>query len=212
MTPWLCVATLRCRGLASRALTRGMSRPRQECRSTTDQNDGRWAGANLRTDGIGLCQCTSFDSASGRALLGAASPARSCMGYAIVEHIRGVLQTFACLRSYFSLPALDSRIETLLVRPSGRFWPIVRTHARRLANSWAPSYAAFDKAVRLLVKSSPTSAATCWALPCIGVLSCCLLLSAWWRTGALRPIAIGRRASRADAKTISVWLIDRSAG
>jgi transposase len=109
----------------------------------------------------------SFDSHRARALLGARAQLVG-MTTRLSNHIRGVLKTFGMLPGTMRGMRFDRRVETMLAdRPD--IAPIVGP----MLNAWRQlreQIASFDKAVRLLIKQSPTCRLL-MGVPGIGALS-----------------------------------------
>ena len=151
-------------------------------------------------DGIGLCMSSRSTSHRARALLGARAQLVG-MTTRLSNHIRGVLKTFGLLPGAMRGLPFDRRVEALLADRDD-VAPIVRP----MLAAWRQlreQIAAFDKAVRVLAKSSPTCRHL-MSVPGIGVAVRARLCQHGRGSGALRPITIRRRAPRADAEAISV--------
>jgi transposase len=153
MTPWL-VHELRGRELdivcldarhASAALKMQMNK--------TDQNDAEGLAQIMRTGWYRPVHVKSLNAHRARALLGARA---QLVGITtrLSNHIRGVLKTFGMLPGAIRGLPFDRRVEELLV---GRddLAPVVRP----MLAAWRQlreQITAFEKAVRALVKASPT--------------------------------------------------------
>src|ERR1700749_561459 len=152
MTPWL-VHELRGRGLnvvcldarhASAALKMQMNK--------TDQNDAEGLAQIMRTGWYRSVHVKSFDSHRARALLGARAQLVG-MTTRLSNHIRGALKTFGMLPGAGRGLSFDRRVESLLA-DRDEVAPIVRP----MLAAWRQlrqQTGAFDKAVRLMGKSSP---------------------------------------------------------
>jgi transposase len=167
MTPWL-VHELRSRGLAVTCLDARHARAALKMQiNKTDQNDAEGLAQIMRTGWYRSVHVKSFASHRARALLGARAQLVG-MATRLSNHIRGVLKTFGMLPGAMRGLPFDRRIETLLAdRPDVApiVWPMLAAW-RQLRQQ----IAAFDKAVRVLVKSSPTCRHLL-GVPGIGVLS-----------------------------------------
>jgi transposase len=167
MTPWL-VHELRGRGLDVTCLDARHARAALKMQiNKTDQNDAEGLAQIMRTGWYRSVHVKSFESHRARALLGARAQLVG-MTTRLSNHIRGVLKTFGLLPGAMRGLPFDRRVETLLadraevapiVRPMLEAWRQLREHV-----------AAFDKAVRVLVKSS-TTCRHLMSVPGIGVLS-----------------------------------------
>jgi transposase len=133
----------------------------------TDQNDAEGLAQIMRTGWYRSVHVKSFDSHRARGLLGARAQLVG-MTTRLSNHIRGVLKTFGMLPGAGRGLPFDRRVEILLadqvevapiVRPMLAAWRQLRQQT-----------AAFDKAVRVLVKSSPICRHL-MSVPGIGVLS-----------------------------------------
>jgi len=133
----------------------------------TDQNDAEGLAQIMRTGWYRSVHVKSFDSHRARALLGARAQLVG-MTTRLSNHIRGVLKTFGMLPGAGRNLAFDRRVETLLA-DRAEVAPIVQP----MLAAWRQlrqQTATFDKAVRVLVKSSPTCRHL-MGVPGIGVLS-----------------------------------------
>jgi transposase len=167
MTPWL-VHELRGRGLDVTCLDARHARAALKMQiNKTDQNDAEGLAQIMRTGWYRSVHVKSFDSHRARALLGARAQLVG-MTTRLSNHIRGVLKIFGMLPGMMRGLPFDRRVETLLadradvapiVRPMLAAWQQLRLQIM-----------AFDKAVRMLVKSSPTCRHL-MGVPGIGVLS-----------------------------------------
>lgn len=167
MTPWL-VHELRGRGLnivcldarhASAALKMQMNK--------TDQNDAEGLAQIMRTGWYRPVHVKSLDAHRARALLGARAQLVG-MTTRLSNHIRGVLKTFGLLPGAMRGVPFDRRVEVLLAEHED-LAPIVQP----MLVAWRQlreQIAVFDKAVRALVKSSPTCRLL-MSVPGIGVVS-----------------------------------------
>jgi transposase len=132
-----------------------------------DQNDAEGLAQIMRTGWYRSVHVKSFDSHRARALLGARAQLVG-MTTRLSNHIRGVLKTFGMLPGAIRGLPFDRRVETLLADRDD-VAPIVRP----MLAAWRQlrrQIAAFDKAVRTLVKSSP-ACRLLMSVPGIGVLS-----------------------------------------
>jgi transposase len=167
MTPWL-VHELRGRGLAVTCLDARHARAALKMQiNKTDQNDAEGLAQIMRTGWYRSVHVKSFDSHRARALLGARAQLVG-MTTRLSNHIRGVLKIFGMLPGAGRGLPFDRRVETLLA-DRAEVAPIVRP----MLAAWRQlrqQTAAFDKAVHMLVKSSPTCRHL-MGVPGIGVLS-----------------------------------------
>ena len=167
MTPWL-VHELRGRRLDVTCLDARHARAALKMQiNKTDQNDAEGLAQIMRTGWYRPVHVKSFDSHRARALLGARGQLVG-MTTRLSNHIRGVLKTFGLLPGPMRGAPFDRRVEALL---TGRddVAPIVRP----MLAAWRQlrqQIAAFDKAVRMRVKSSP-ACRHLMGVPGIGVLS-----------------------------------------
>ena len=166
MTPWL-VHELRGRGLTVTCLDARHARAALKMQiNKTDRNDAEGLAQIMRTGWYRSVHVKSFDSHRARALLGARAQLVG-MTTRLSNHIRGVLKTFGMLPGAGRGLPFDRRVEILLA-DRAELAPIVRP----MLTAWRQlrlQTAAFDKAVRLLVKSSPVCRHLMSA-PGIGVL------------------------------------------
>ena len=167
MTPWL-VHELRGRGLDVACLDARHARAALKMQiNKTDQSDAEGLAQIMRTGWYRAVHVKSFDSHRARALLGARAQLVG-MTTRLSNHIRGVLKTFGMLPGTMRGMRFDRRIETILAdRPD--IAPIVGP----MLNAWRQlreQIASFDKAVRLLIKQSPTCRLL-MGVPGIGALS-----------------------------------------
>lgn len=167
MTPWL-VHELRGRGLDVTCLDARHARAALKMQiNKTDQNDAEGLAQIMRMGWYRSVHVKSFDSHRARALLGARAQLVG-MTTRLSNHIRGVLKTFGMLPGPMRGLPFDRRVEILLA-DRAEVAPIVRP----MLAAWRQlreQIAAFDKAVRGLVKSSPTCHHL-MGVPGIGVLS-----------------------------------------
>jgi transposase len=167
MTPWL-VHELRGRGLTVTCLDARHARAALKMQiNKTDQNDAEGLAQIMRTGWYRSVHVKSFDSHRARALLGARAQLVG-MTTRLSNHIRGVLKTFGMLPGAGRGLPFDRRVEILLA-DRVELAPIVRP----MLTAWRQlrlQTAAFDKAVRLLVKASPICRHL-MGVPGIGVLS-----------------------------------------
>src|ERR1700742_4747699 len=166
MTPWL-VHELRGRGLAVTCLDARHARAALKMQiNKTDQNDAEGLAQIMRTGWYRSVHVKSSASHRARALLGARAQLVG-MTTRLSNHIRGVLKTFGMLPGAGRGLPFDRRVESLLA-DRDEVAPIVRP----MLAAWRQlrqQTAAFDKAVRVMVKSSPS--AVTMGVPGIGVLS-----------------------------------------
>ena len=167
MTPWL-VHKLRGRGLTVTCLDARHARAALKMQiNKTDQNDAEGLAQIMRTGWYRSVHVKSFNSHRARALLGARAQLVG-MTTRLSNHIRGVLKTFGMLPGAGRGLPFDRRVEILLA-DRAELAPIVRP----MLTAWRQlrlQTAAFDKAVRLLVKASPICRHL-MGVPGIGVLS-----------------------------------------
>jgi transposase len=167
MTPWL-VHELRGRGLDVTCLDARHARAALKMQlNKTDQNDAEGLAQIMRTGWYRAVHVKSFDSHRARALLGARAQLVG-MTTRLSNHIRGVLKIFGVLPGPMRGVPFDRRVETLLVDR-----PEVASIVLPMLAAWRQlrqQIAAFDKAVRKLVKSNPTCRHL-MGVPGIGVLS-----------------------------------------
>jgi transposase len=167
MTPWL-VHELRGRGLEVTCLDARHARAALKMQiNKTDQNDAEGLAQIMRTGWYRSVHVKSFDSDRARALLGARVQLVG-MTTRLSNHIRGVLKTVGLLPGSMRGVPFDRRVEAMLAdRDDGA--PIIRP----MLVAWRQlrqQVASFDKAVRILVKSSP-ACRHLRGVPGIGVLS-----------------------------------------
>jgi transposase len=167
MTPWL-VHELRGRGFDVACLDARHARAALKMQiNKTDQSDAEGLAQIMRTGWYRAVHVKSFDSHRARALLGARAQLVG-MTTRLSNHIRGVLKTFGMLPGTMRGMRFDRRIETMLAdRPD--IAPIVAP----MLNAWRQlreQISSFDKAVRLLIKQSPTCRLL-MGVPGIGALS-----------------------------------------
>ena len=167
MTPWL-VHELRKRGINVTCLdARHVSAALKMQINKTDQNDAEGLAQIMRTGWYRSVHVKSFEAHRARALLGSRAQLVG-MTTRLSNTIRGMLKTFGLLPGEMRGLPFDRRVEMLLadrddlapiVRPMLAAWRQLRVQV-----------AAFDKAVRALVKSNPTCRRL-MSVPGIGVLS-----------------------------------------
>jgi transposase len=167
MTSWL-VHELRDRGFDVTCLDARHARAALKMQiNKTDQSDAEGLAQIMRTGWYRAVHVKSFDSHRARALLGARAQLVG-MTTRLSNHIRGVLKTFGMLPGTMRGMRFDRRVETMLAdRPD--IAPIVAP----MLNAWRQlreQIASFDKAVRLLIKQSPTCRLL-MGVPGIGALS-----------------------------------------
>ena len=167
MTPWL-VHELRGRGLDVTCLdARHASAALKMQMNKTDQNDAEGLAQIMRTGWYRSVHVKSLDAHRARALLGARAQLVG-MTTRLSNHIRGTLKVFGLLPGAMRGLPFDRRVEELLTDRDD-LAPIVQP----MLVAWRQlreQIAAFDKAVRALVKSSPTCRLL-MSVPGIGVLS-----------------------------------------
>lgn len=167
MTPWL-VHELRQRGLNVTCLdARHASAALKMQMNKTDQNDAEGLAQIMRTGWYRPVHVKSLDAHRARALLGARAQLVG-MTTRLSNHIRGVLKTFGLLPGAMRGLPFDKRVEALLAERD-ELAPIVRP----MLAAWRQlreQIAAFDKAVRVLAKASPTCRLL-RSVPGIGVVS-----------------------------------------
>jgi transposase len=167
MTPWL-VHELRGRGLYVTCLDARHARAALKMQmNKTDQNDAEGLAQIMRTGWYRSVHVKSFDSHRARALLGARVQLVG-MTTRLSNHIRGVLKMFGLLPGAMRGVPFDRRVEALLVDRDD-VAPIIRP----MLVAWRQlrqQIATFDKAVRMLVKSS-SACRHLMGVPGIGVLS-----------------------------------------
>jgi transposase len=173
MTPWL-VHELRGRRLDTVCLDARHARAALKMQlNKTDQNDAEGLAQIMRTGWYRAVHVKSFAAHRARALLGARAQLVG-MRTRLSNHIRGVLKTFGLLPGAMRGLSFDRRVEMLLAdRPDVA--PIVRP----MLVAWRQlreQIAAFDKAVRVLVKASP-ACRLLMSVPGIGVLSALAFVS-----------------------------------
>ena len=167
MTPWL-VHELRRRSLEVVCLDARHARAALKMQiNKTDQNDAEGLAQIMRTGWYRPVHVKSQEAHRARALLGARSQLVG-MTTRLSNHIRGVLKTFGLLPGAVRGLPFDRRIEVLLgdrtdpeliVRPMLTAWRQLREQI-----------AVFDKAIRAIVKQSPTCRLL-MSVPGIGLLS-----------------------------------------
>jgi transposase len=167
MSPWL-VHELRGRGLNVTCLDARHAKAALSMRiNKTDQNDAEGLAQIIRTGWYRSVHVKSLDAHKARALLGARAQLVG-MTTRLSNHIRGVLKTFGMLPGTVRGLPFDRRVEALIADRSD-LAPIVQP----MLVAWRQlrqQIATFDKAVRALVKASPTCRHL-MSVPGIGVLS-----------------------------------------
>ncbi len=167
MTPWL-VHELRGRRLDVVCLDARHARAALRMQlNKNDQNDAEGLAQIMRTGWYRAVYVKSFDALRARALLGARAQLVG-MTTRLSNHIRGVLKTFGLLPGAVRGLPFDRRVEALLVDR-----PDVAAIVRPMLIAWRQlreQISVFDKAVRVLVRQSPTCRLL-MSVPGIGVLS-----------------------------------------
>jgi len=167
MTPWL-VHELRGRGLKVACLDARHARAALKMQlNKTDQNDAEGLAQIVRTGWYRSVHVKSLEAHHARALLGARAQLVG-MTTRLSNHIRGVLKTFGILPGAMRGLPFERRVEALLTDRSD-VAPVVRP----MLAAWRQlreQIATFDKAVRALVKASPTCRLL-MSVPGIGAVS-----------------------------------------
>jgi len=155
MTPWL-VHELRNLGLDVICLDARHARAALKMQiNKTDQNDAEGLAQIVRTGWYRSVHVKSLDSHRARAILGARAQLVG-MRTRLSNHIRGVLKTFGLLPGGMRGLPFDRKVEALLAGRSN-----VALIVRPMLTAWRQlreQITTFDKAVRLLVKSTPPAA------------------------------------------------------
>jgi transposase len=153
MTTWL-VHELRARGLDVVCLDARHARAALKMQlNKTDANDAEGLAQIMRTGWFRAVHVKSFETHRARALLGARAQLVG-MTTRLSNHIRGVLKTFGLLPGAMRGLPFDRRVEALLEER-----PDVAPVVLPMLGAWRQlrvQIAAFDKAVRELVRASPT--------------------------------------------------------
>ena len=153
MTTWL-VHELRSRGLDVVCLDARHARAALKMQlNKTDANDAEGLAQIMRTGWFRSVHVKSFETHRARALLGARAQLVG-MTTRLSNHIRGVLKTFGLLPGAMRGLPFDRRVEALLERR-----PDVTPVVLPMLDAWRQlrvQISAFDKAVREIVKASPT--------------------------------------------------------
>jgi transposase len=153
MTPWL-VHELRGRALNVVCLDARHARAALMMRiNKTDQNDAEGVAQIMRTGWYRSVHVKSYDAHRARARLGERAQLVS-MTTRLSNHIRGVVKIFGLLPGAMRGLPFDRHMEALLADRDDLV-PIIQT----MVIAWRQlreQIAAFDKAVRLLTKASPT--------------------------------------------------------
>lgn len=167
MTPWL-VHELRGRRLDVVCLDARHARAALKMQlNKNDQNDAEGLAQIMRTGWYRAVHVKSFDALRARALLGARAQLVG-MRTRLSNHIRGVLKTFGLLPGAVRGLPFDRRVEALLVDR-----PDLASIVSPMLIAWRQlreQISVFDKAVRVLVRQSPTCRLL-MSVPGIGVLS-----------------------------------------
>jgi transposase len=167
MTPWL-VHELRGRGLEVACLDARHARAALKMQlNKTHQNDAEGLAQIMRTGWYRSVHVKSMEAHHARALLGARAQLVG-MTTRLSNHIRGVLKTFGMLPGTMRGLPFQRRVEALLADRSD-VAPIVHP----MLAAWRQlreQIATFDKAVRVLVKASPTCRLL-MSVPGIGAVS-----------------------------------------
>ena len=153
MTPWL-VHELRTRGHNVICIdARHAKAALQMQLNKTDQNDAEGLAQIMRTGWYRAVHVKSFDTHRVRALLGARLQLVG-MATKLSNHIRGVLKTFGMLPGAVRGKPFARKVEALITDQ-----PDIAPVVRPMLAVWLnlrEQIAAFDKAIRLIVKDSPT--------------------------------------------------------
>lgn len=153
MTPWL-VHELRARNLNIICIdARHAKAALQMQLNKTDQNDAEGLAQIMRTGWYRTVHVKSFDTHRVKALLGARLQLVG-MATKMSNHIRGVLKTFGMLPGAVRGKPFAHKVEALIADHSD-----IALIVRPMLTVWLDlrkQIAAFDKAVRAIVKDSPT--------------------------------------------------------
>lgn len=167
MTPWL-VHELRGLGFEVICLDARHARAALKMQiNKNDLNDAEGLAQIVRTGWFRSVYVKSFDNHRARALLGARAQLVG-MTTRLSNHIRGVLKTFGLLPGAMRGLRFDRKVEALLQDRSD-VAPIVLP----MLVAWRQlreQISAFDKAIRVLVRSNPTCRLL-MSVPGVGVLS-----------------------------------------
>jgi transposase len=167
MTPWL-VHALRKRELDVVCLDARHARAALRMQfNKTDQNDAEGLAQVMRTGWYRAVHVKSLDAHRARALLGARAQLVG-MTTRLSNHIRGVLKIFGLLPGATRGLRFDRRVEALVADQ-----PDVAPIVQPMLAAWRQlreQIAIFDKAVRALVRQSPTCRLL-MSVPGIGALS-----------------------------------------
>jgi len=153
MTPWL-VHELRAHNLNITCIdARHAKAALQMQLNKTDQNDAEGLAQIMRTGWYRVVHVKSFDTHRIRALLGSRLQLVG-MATKLSNHIRGVLKTFGLLPGAVRGKPFARKVETLIADQ-----PDIAPMVRPMLAVWLnlrEQISAFDKAIRMIVKDSPT--------------------------------------------------------